>query len=234
MASLDPAITAAVAELGCAQAERDSAALDPAFAPLDDRNIEALLNSLRALAPLIRFYADSPDVVTGDWLPYLPECSVAELEALADRTSGDVAPHHALMLAFLRQLARPQALLNRFTAQHLQFQMQQVLGFKPLPPQADRAHLVLELKKGAPALAITPKERFTAGKDAAKVEQLFAPRLATVVGHARVERLVSIACVGQRLLFAPVANSADGLGAPLDKTAPRWPPSPRPSGPNVG
>ncbi|MGS0759030.1 hypothetical protein ACVBEH_32235, partial [Roseateles sp. GG27B] len=75
-----------------------------------------------------------------------------------------VAPQHALILAFLRQLARPQALLNQFTAEHLQFQMRQVLGFKPLPPQPDRAHVVLELKKGAAALAITAEQRFTAGK----------------------------------------------------------------------
>lgn len=228
MASTDPTITALIAELGCAQPERDAAARDPATAPLDDRDTDGLLNSLRALAPLIRFYADNPTTATGDWLPYLPTGSVAALEALArgaaSDATGGVAPHHALILAFLRQLTRPQALLNQFTAEHLQFQMQQVLGFRPLPPQPDRAHILLELKKGAAPLVITPADRFTAGKDALKVEQLFAPLRSTVVGHAQVVRLASVARDGQRLLFAPVANSADGLGAPLDKTAPRWPP----------
>ncbi len=224
----DPIISALIAELGCAQPERDATARDPATAPLDDRDADGLLNSLRALAPLIRFYANDPDMATGNWLPYLPAGSVAAVNASADGTTdnaaGGVAPHHALILAFLRQLARPQALLNQFTAEHLQFQMQQLLGFKPRPPQPDRAHLVLELKKGAAPLAITADQRFTAGKDALKVEQLFAPLRSTVVGHAQVARLASIVRDGQRLLFAPVANSADGLGAPLDKTAPRWPP----------
>ena len=228
----DPIIAALIAELGCAQPERDATARDPATAPLDDRDADGLLNSLRALAPLIRFYANDADTPTGNWLPYLPTGSVAALNALAEgtataaatATAGGVAPHHALILAFLRQLARPQALLNQFTAEHLQFQMQQVLGFRPLPPIPDRAHLVLEVKKGAAALAITPEQRFTAGKDALKVEQLFAPLRSTVVGQAQVVRLASIQRDGQRLLFAPVANSADGLGAPLDKTAPRWPP----------
>ncbi|WP_310461401.1 baseplate J/gp47 family protein [Sphaerotilus sp.] len=228
MASPDPITTALIAELGCAQPERDAAARDPASAPLDDRDADGLLNSLRALAPLIRFYASNPATATGNWLPYLPAGSIAALDALAQGTAnnaaGGVAPHHALILAFLRQLARPQALLNQFTAEHLQFQMQQVLGFKPLPPRPDRAHVILELKKGAAPLAITPAERFTAGKDALKVEQLFAPRRSTVVGHAQVVRLASVVRDGPRLLFAPVANSADGLGAPLDKTAPRWPP----------
>jgi hypothetical protein len=220
MAATDPIITALIAELGCAQPERDASARDPASAPLDDRDTDGLLNSLRALAPLIRFYANDPNTAAGNWLPFLPTGGVAALDAL----DGGAPPHHALILAFLRQLARPQALLNQFTAEHLQFQMQQVLGFKPLPPQPDRAHLVLELKKGAAPLAITPEQRFTAGKDALKVEQLFAPLRSTVVGHAQVARLASVLRDGQRLLFAPVANSADGLGAPLDKSAPRWPP----------
>ena len=228
----NPIITALIAELGCAQPERDASARDPATAPLDDRDADGLLNSLRALAPLINFYANDPATATGNWLPYLPAGSISAINALAEGTdnaaantaAGSVAPHHALILAFLRQLARPQALLNQFTAEHLQFQMQQVLGFKPLPPQPDRAHLVLALKKGAAPLAITPAERFTAGKDALKAEQLFAPLRSTVVGAAQVARLASIVRSGQRLLFAPVANSADGLGAPLDKTAPRWPP----------
>ena len=218
----DPIISALIAELGCAQPERDASARNPASAPLDDRDADGLLNSLRALAKLIRFYANDPGTATGNWLPYLPTGSVAALTA--NSAAGGVAPHHALILAFLRQLARPQALLNQFTAEHLQFQMQQVLGFTPLAPQPDCAHLVLALKKGAAALAITPDQRFTAGKDALKVEQLFAPLRSTVVGHAQVARLASILRDGQRLLFAPVANSADGLGAPLDKTAPRWPP----------
>ena len=231
--STDPIISALIAELGCAQPERDAAARDPASAPLDDRDADALLTGLRALAPLIRFYANTPVTPTGHWGPYLPTDSVATLDALATRTAGGVAPHHALLLAFLRQLARPQALLNRFTGEQLQFQMQQVLGFRPLPPQPDRAHLVLELKKGAAALEVSPAQRFTAGPDALKIEQLFAPLRSTVVGHGQVARLASIRREGQRLLFAPVANSANGLGAPLDKAAPRWPPFGRASLPSA-
>jgi hypothetical protein len=227
-ADVQTALSALIAELGCAQPERDASARDPASAPLDDRDADGLLDSLRALAPLIRFYASTPSTPTGHWGPYLPADSVAMLDALAQQTGGGVAPHHALIVAFVRQLARPQALLNRFTGEHLQFQMRQVLGFTPLPPQPDRAHLVLELKKGAAPLAITPAEHFTAGKDAFKVDQLFAPLRSSVVGHAQVARLATVARsdggTGQRLLFAPVANSADGLGAPLDQAAPRWPP----------
>ncbi|MEX8520240.1 MAG: hypothetical protein AB3X44_17150 [Leptothrix sp. (in: b-proteobacteria)] len=217
-------IAALIAQLGTAQPERDDPRRDPAWAPLDDRDADGLLRSLRALAPLIRHYERSPGDTPGDWQAYFPAETVAELEALAQHSGARVAPHHALLLAFLQLLARPQALLNRFTAEHLQFQMQRVLGFQPLPPQPDHAHLVLELKKGAAALEVNPDHRFSAGKDARKVEQLFAPVRSTVVGAARIARLASVVHQGGRLLFAPRADSADGLGAALPVDVPRWPP----------
>ncbi len=216
----DARLQALIAELGTAQPERDDARLAPGAAPLDDRDTDGLLRSLRALAPLIKHYAATPDTPSGHWLPYLPTGTVAALEAQAD----GVAPHHALLLAFLRQLARPQALLNQFTGDHLQYQMRQVLGFGPQPPQPDRAHLVLALKKGGTPVEINPSLAFTAGKDARKIDQRFVPVRASVVGAAQVAQLACIRKEGQRLLFAPVANSADGLGAPLHPTAPRWPP----------
>jgi hypothetical protein len=217
-------IAALVAQLGTAQPERDDRRRDPGWAPLDDRDADGLLRSLRALAPLISHYAQSPVETPGDWSRFFPAESAAELAALALRSGGRVAPHHALLLSFLRRLARPQALLNGFTADHLRFQMQQVLGFVPTPAQPDHAHLALTLKKGATAQEITPEHRFTAGKDATQVELLFAPVRSTVVGSAAVTQLATITRRGERLLFAPVADSADGLGAPLAADAPRWPP----------
>ncbi len=219
-----------VADLGTAQPERDDARLRPESAPLDERDAARLLASLRALAPLIRHYAHSPEDAPGDWSTFFPSGDIDALAALVNRRDGAVLPHQGLLIAFLRLLARPQARLNDFTAQHLRFQMQRVLGFVPVPPRPDHAHLVLELKKAAAPIEVTPAHVFSAGKDATKVEQLFAPVRATVVGQAKVARLASIVRQGQRLLFAPVADSADGLGAPLGAmagaaaTAPHWPP----------
>lgn len=218
-------IAAMIAQLGTAQPERDDPRRDPAWAPLDDRDTDGLLATLRALAGLVRHYPDDPEgAPPGNWQPFMPALGAAELDALAAAGGGRVAPHHALLLAFLRRLARPQAMLNAFTGAHLAWQMREVLGFVPQPPQPDRAHLVFELKKNAAPALVDTGCRFGAGKDARQVEQVFAPVRATVVGAARVEQLASLRRDGARLLFAPVANSADGLGAPLAADAPRWPP----------
>lgn len=220
MASNPAFVQALIAEPGSARPDRDDPRRDPAHAPLDDRDTDALLAALRALAPRLRHWSGDPPAPTGNWLPFVPTGSAAELDAAA----GSTEPHHALLLAFLRLLARPQALLNGFTAEHLQYQMQRVLGFVPLPAQPDRAHLVLEAKKNSAPFAVTPEHRFSAGKDATKTEILFTPVRTTVIGNAKVEQLASLWHDGTRLRFAPVANSANGLGAPLPPQDPRWPP----------
>ena len=153
-------LDALIADLGTAQPERDDARLRPESVPLDDRDTASLLESLRALAPLIRHYATSPNEVPpvppGDWSAWFPPGGVETLAALVKRVDGSVPPHRGLLIAFLRLLARPQARLNGFSAQHLQFQMQRVLGFVPAPSQPDHAHLVLELalEEGAELLSL--------------------------------------------------------------------------------
>ena len=100
-------ITALIAALGTAQAERDDGRLHPASAPLDDRDTAALLGSLRALAPLIRHYANSPEEPPGDWRSFFPAEALGTL--LQQQGEGRLAPHLGLLIAFLRLLARPQA-----------------------------------------------------------------------------------------------------------------------------
>lgn len=217
-------LSAMIARLGASQAERDDLRLRPESAPLDDRDAASLLASLRAIAPQVLRYENTTASTSADWNAFFPAGDHDALAALVARSDGRVAPHLALLIAFLRLSARPQALLNGFTAQHLAFQMQQVLGFGPRAPVPDRAHLVIEMKKGSAPIALDSEHRFTAGKDATRVEQLYAPVRSTVVGLAKVERLCGIARSAAKLVFAPIADSADGLGAPLAAGEPRWPP----------
>lgn len=214
-----------IASLGTAQDERDAAALQPAHAPLDDRSPVQLLQAAQALARLLRFYGEDDTVVSGDWSSFLPAGDAAALQALVDHRDGQLPPHHALLLAFFELSRHAQAQLNAFTSQHLQHQFREVLGFRNRPPTADRAHLVLTLKKGAAALEVNASHAFSAGKDLLKVDQRFVPLRAVVLGHAQVQALSVVARAGQGLHFAPKADSADGLGAKPEPGAPQgWPP----------
>ena len=210
----------AIARPGQSQDERTPAALDPAHAPVDARPPAERLAEARRLAEHLRYYGFDPDKAVGDWRDYFP----ADAGDLLARDDGSVPPHLGLFGAFLHQLEPARDALNGLTGRHLDFQYRRVLGFEPLPAQPEHAHLTLELKKGAAALAITLDHRFSGGKDGQGVERLYQPLRETVIGQGRVTALHSIhrsATAGLR--FAPVADSADGLGAPLDPLRPHWP-----------
>lgn len=219
-----------ISRLGQSQADRVAPELDPAFAPVDGRDTASLLKQARELAAHINYYHHARGEPAGSWSNFFPAAEMdvakdrAALQALVDGTDGATPPHLALLIAFLKLYRLPQDTLNDFTARHLDFQMRRVLGFAPRPPQPDRAHLILELKKGVAPLVVTPAHAFTAGKDAKKIELLYAPVRETVVGQGRVGQLCAVHRATDGLRFAPVANSADGLGAALDPALPMWSP----------
>jgi hypothetical protein len=210
----------AIARPGQSQDERTPAALDPAFAPVDARTPADRLAETRRLAEHLRYYGFDPGQAAGDWQAFFPD-NAADLLA---RDDGSVPPHLGLFGAFLHQLEPARAALNELTGRHLDFQYRRVLGFEPLPAQPEHAHLTLELKKGAAPFAVTPEQRFSGGKDGQGVERHYQPLRDTVIGHGKVTALHSLQRGATGLRFAPVADSADGLGAPLDPLRPHWPP----------
>ena len=208
-----------IARLGQSQDERSPPALDPGFAPVDGRTPGERLAEARRLAEHLRHYDFDPTVASGDWRPFFPAGDAA---ALLARDDGTLAPHLGLFGAFLDMLEPARTALNGLTARHLDFHYRRVLGFEPLPAQPERAHLTLELKKGGAPFAVTPDHRFSGGKDAGGSERLYRPLRETVVGQGRVTALHSVHRDAGGVRFAPVADSADGLGTPLDPARPQW------------
>ena len=209
-----------IARLGQSQDERSPPALNPGFAPVDGRAPVERLAEARRLAEHLRHYAVDPTVASGDWRAFFPAGDAA---ALLARDDGTLPPHLGLFGAFLEMLEPARGALNGLTARHLDFQYRLVLGFAPLPAQPEHAHLTLELKKGATPFAVTPEHRFTAGKDASGAERLYKPLRETLVGQGRVTALHSVHRDAGGVRFAPLADSADGLGTPLDPARPQWP-----------
>lgn len=208
-----------ISRLGQSQDERSPAALDPAYAPVDGRTPGERLAEARRLAENLRFYGSDPQTPDGNWQGLFPTGGEAELLA---RDDGSLAPHLGLFGAFLDMLGPAHAALNDLTARHLDFQYRRVLGFEALPAQPERAHLVLALKKGATPVNVTPALRFTAGKGSDGRERLYAPLRETLVGQGKISALHSVYRDAGGVRFAPVANSADGLGTALDPARPQW------------
>ena len=223
-------IAAMIAQLGTAQPERDDPRRDPAWAPLDDRDTDALLDSLRALAKLVRHYPDDPEgAPPGDWQTFLPSQGAAALDALAAATGGRVAPHHALLLAFLRRLARPQAMATML-ASALALSVGTVLmkglrgidlftqqGWMAMASVLPVLALSLWLEPGA--LATLPNASALAWFGA-----IYAAFASSLLGHGLYYRLVQrhpVAQVTPWLLLVPVFAIALGVAFWGDRPGPR-------------
>ncbi len=224
--SLDAIARMAALRQGQTQVERAAAALDAGSVAIEPRDAVELLGQLRSLAANLKFYQGgiSPADVIGDWASFLPEDAEAA-QSLLQQADGGVNPQQSLLLAFLklRELVRLEA--NQLSHRHLAFQMQAVLGFAPKPAVPDRAHVCLTLKPRAQACLLTPQHRFSAGKSASGVELLYAPTQETLIQPCRVAALKALYLDDDgRARAAPVANSADGLGAPLSPELTSWAP----------
>lgn len=236
---------AQMADPGTRQADRLNPHLDAAYAPLDERQDVDLVLAAHALAAKLNFYEDSPEQVAGNWQEILqgsllrplpgdtPDSLRARVAALmqgaegavgADGADGKLPPHLALLMVFAKLARHPRTLLNDFTRQHLNFQMQTVLAFTPKAAQPDHAHVLVDLKKGAPALELQPGQWLSGGKDAQQQELLYQPVRPTVLNHAKVAQLRSVSHASHRLVCAPIADSIDGLGGKLPPDNPVWPP----------
>ncbi len=221
----DPILQDAIVQPGQSQEERLPRELGVHFADVDERTPEALLAYARALADIVPFVKPAgpgpePARVTtaGGWKPFFQAPAAAQEQGAAQ----------ALYDTFLHLYDQgPRTAINRLTEEHLDFLYQKVLGFRRGPAVPDRAHVILTLKKGSLPVQVLPSHRFSAGKDAAGVEQFYTPTTDVIVNTARVASLRSIYAdplPNGKVHVAPTANSADGLGTPLPADAPGWKP----------
>jgi hypothetical protein len=144
-------------------------------------------------------------------------------------------PHHALFFAFLRLLERARSSGNTLTQRHLDFYYRVILGLKEKSARPGHVFLLAELAKQASSRAFKPGELFKAGKDDRGKDAFFANRSDFVANQAKVAALQTLyrhggESVGSsslhtgRLFASPVANSDDGLGAPLTSADGSWHP----------
>lgn len=194
-----------ISRLGQSQDERLPAELRPRFVDVDERTPEDLLRFSRDLARFVRHHGytlhDGVEAIgePETWEPFFS--GGGDLLASSD---GAVPPHLALLAAFLDLYDRyPRQTINRITERHLDFYYREVLRFVKKPAFPDRAHVLLELKKGSPSVLVTPAHRFSAGKD------VYAPVRETVIGPARIDSLRSIAVRDGKVLCGPVASSSE-------------------------
>jgi hypothetical protein len=152
--------------------------------------------------------------------------------ALNDSITGDDThePHYALFLAFLKLREYARASGNTLTQRHLDFYYRTILGLKERGSQPGHVHLLAELAKQVFSREFKTGETFRAGKDDQGKDVFFANERDFVANQAKVGALRTLyrhdgSDSNQGRLFAsPLANSDDGLGAPLTSPDGSWHP----------
>ena len=138
-------------------------------------------------------------------------------------------PHYALYLAFLKLFKFSQQQLNSITGRHLDFYYKEVLQLKPKAALPNHAHLVFELAKPVNSYLLPKGTLFKAGKDSLKKDVYYKLDENIVINKAAAVEFKSFFKAGvpetgfNGMLFAsPIANSADGLGAPIKTPGMEW------------
>jgi hypothetical protein len=166
--------------------------------------------------------------------------TVTEAEREFQRTlmSPDHEPHYALFLSFLSLFEHAKTEVNTLTGRHLDFYYRRVLGLKEKPAEPGHAHLFVELARQVAMYELKGGVLFKAGKDDRGSDAFFANDRDVVVNQAKVAALKTVYRHGKepvgsgtdkdldagRLYASPVANSDDGLGAPLTSADLSWHP----------
>lgn len=144
-------------------------------------------------------------------------------------------PHYALFLSFLKLFRFAKQHSNTLTKRHLDFYYKEVLQLFPKKAVGNKAHIIAELARQTETWLLKKGSLLKAGKDSLGKEVSYALERDVVFNKAKVARMmtlyrgtaadniVPVANLG-RLFAAPVSNSADGLGAPLETADKEWHP----------
>lgn len=217
---------------GTNQLQRLLEALRPENNPVDDRRVEDLLYFVYRLADQFAYYNENNDA-DGDWQVFFAalqdenkQITPASIRQYLTRAAQhpDNPVFMAILLAFLGMYEHLQQDINALTGQHLDFYFEQVLGFRRLPPTPDEAHVLLELSPQAAPHRLPAGTALKAGNDNLGRPLTYVTNRDIVVNRAKLAAIKTAMIADDgRVFAADTANSADGLGAPLDAERPYWP-----------
>lgn len=209
---------------GTTQKRRTSEAPSPDSILLNDLDLKGWMLFAYNFAEQINFFDTHNTIPKGNWKEFFKsKHEISEFLKQVD-SGGDVPPHLALFVTFLKLLELPQKRLNQIPKRHLDFYYEKVLQIKKLPSKPDEVYLLFELAKKAVEEFIPAGTELEAGKDALGKPLVYKTVEDFNLTRVTVEELRSAYSDNVLLKKAPVSASYDGKGAdfPDDKIG-WWP-----------
>lgn len=211
---------------GTNQLERQSKFLKEGFVRIDERSQQDLLDFIYKVSNELAFY-NLNHQISGSWQSILSELS--NLNDLAAPQNKDRTPHIGLLIALTKLYKYAQDELNKITEKHLNYYYKEVLRIQPGAATPDQVQLVLHLAKSNSfdEFLLKVNTAFNAGKDVEGKPLIYKTDKEAIISRSEIRQIKTLFLDKKdndtRIFMAPVANSSDGLGAPLDKNTPFWP-----------
>lgn len=202
---------------GTSQQQRLLKALLPSYVSVDERSLEDLRVFAERYAELIRFY-DQDNIPNGDWTTFF-------VNKIIDETGQRTEPHYALFIAFLKILEFAKNDINTITQRHLDFYCRDVLRIKEKSAIPDQVFVIFELAQQVVSYLVDKDSELNGGPDKTGVQLVYDTEKQLVVSKAQATEFKALfynKANDSRLYASPVANSANGLGEPIETEEPKW------------
>lgn len=181
------------------QSDRLPEGLQSDYINIDERTFEDLVAQMAEYARSVKFYEEGNlNNYVSDWRCFFEDIyqyedaennikaglKIAELERLQEE--GNIKPHMALMLSFLKMYQLQQQNLNRITERHLDYYYKEMLGFTPKQGTTGKVIVFPTINKKDEEVVIPKGTLFDAGKDANGGSIYYASANELTVSKAKV------------------------------------------------
>lgn len=177
---------------GTQQSDRLPKALSNEYVKIDERSFDDILAQMAVYAKRLTYY-DSDLNPNGNWTAFFKDVYDYETNTLkkdrieALKEAGDMPPHMALIMAFIKLFQIEQSNLNTLTEKHLNFYYKDILGFKPKTGSNGNATVFFEPAKSISGAFVPKGTVFDSGKDADGKPVTFRSVRDVTVNQAKVE-----------------------------------------------
>ncbi|MFZ6774434.1 hypothetical protein ACO0LB_17145 [Undibacterium sp. SXout7W] len=158
--------------------------------------------------------------------------ALAKEYLLLELKQHDHLPQGAMYMAFLKLFRLVQLDMNTFSERHLEYYYKTVLRLQPMDGEPDVAVVVVQLASTSSQYQLEQGVQMTAGSDPLGNKILFSNIKPVSISQTNIQSLCALymgetddTSTGQPIDYiyaAPVADSRNGLGAPLEEPDRGW------------
>ena len=187
---------------GTDQQKRFLDALSPGSVKLNNLGMKEWMQFAYNFAGHLNYFSLNDDSVpTGDWKDFFKkpgeiegfikkvEGYLGKAEGFLENTEGNITPHLALYVAFIKLLEFTGKRFNGLTQKHIDFYYEKILGIEKLPPSPDKVHVIFELAKNSVEAIIEEGTPLDGDKDSAAQKLIYKTEREFIANQIKVSQI---------------------------------------------